>query len=92
MNVELGNYFGGTYTIVMVKLNNGGIKWIVKNVTDRQISTKDAAALHKVSQRMQQLTKNLESGAVPKLNWRKPGTEPTPQQVCPTFGRQLCQS
>ncbi|MCG2825377.1 MAG: hypothetical protein L6265_02150, partial [Thermoplasmatales archaeon] len=67
----------------MVKLNNKIIKWIVKNVSKNEISTKDAADIYKVSQRrVQQLAKKYsESGEIPKLNWnRRPRTYLTEEQ------------
>ena len=67
----------------MVKLNNKIIKWIVKNVSKDEISTKDAADIYKVSQRrVQQLAKKYsDTGEIPKLNRnRRPRTYLTDEQ------------
>ena len=67
----------------MVKLNNKIIKWILKNVSKSELSTKDAADIYDITQRrVQQLAKKYsETGEVPKLNWnRRPKTDLTEEQ------------
>ncbi|MFQ5621627.1 MAG: helix-turn-helix domain-containing protein [Candidatus Nanoarchaeia archaeon] len=68
---------------IMVKLSNKKIRWLVKNVSNGNVSTRDAANIYNITRRrVQQLVKEYnDTGNIPELKAnRRPRTYLTDKQ------------